>query len=445
MHDGFWQAELGNAVNKHAAGDVERLENGHAVAHFGQLARAGKAGGARAYNGDSLAVGRYLRYFVLFNIFAFPVGDEALEASYCDGLVLLTDYAFLLALRLLRAYAAADGGQAVVIFKRIGCRREFFLFDEFDEFGNVYADRAAGDASRLSAVEAALRLRHGFFFIVAERDLVEVLVADVGFLLAHRNFFARSGAVAVFGVRFARGYFFTQFMDVAVDARIGGVSRRGRFHFFMLIAVHGVFLFFFKALVPEQQFVEIDQIAADVGAFDAREDRFAADRGAAGAAHSGAVDHYGVEAGGVVEVVFFRHFLDGVHHNQRPDADDVVDLYALRYKVFEHVRDDAFDPDGAVVGCVVDLVAYRGHFIFQYQKRVGAGADYRYHAVASFLERAGLRIKRRDAEPAADHNDRAVFFYRGRLAEGTDEIVKRFAGFQLRELSGGFSNGLENN
>jgi len=56
LHDGLGQTELRNAVNKHAARRVERLEHGYFIALLCKVARAGQPGRAGAHNCDAVAV-----------------------------------------------------------------------------------------------------------------------------------------------------------------------------------------------------------------------------------------------------------------------------------------------------------------------------------------------------------------------------------------------------
>ena len=96
------------------------------------------------------------------HVLARPVGDEALEVADGHRLALLAADALDLALRLLRADAAGDAGQRVVVEQR--CRRRPAgrrAASMLDEARDVDADRAAGDALGVLAQEAALGFEHG--------------------------------------------------------------------------------------------------------------------------------------------------------------------------------------------------------------------------------------------------------------------------------------------
>ena len=168
---------------------MERLENRDLVALLREVARAGKAGRARADDGDGLRISRDVRLFDLFALFERTVGDEALEAADADRLALLAEDAELLALILLWADAAADRGERVRFLDFRDSAVEIALFDFRDELRNVDGDRAALAALRHFAMQAALCLRDGRFLVVAERDLVEIMCADLRVLHGHWMFF----------------------------------------------------------------------------------------------------------------------------------------------------------------------------------------------------------------------------------------------------------------
>ena len=57
LDDGLGQAELGDAVDQHAPGGVQRLKHGDLIALLGQIPGAGEPGGAGAHHGHLMAVG----------------------------------------------------------------------------------------------------------------------------------------------------------------------------------------------------------------------------------------------------------------------------------------------------------------------------------------------------------------------------------------------------
>src|SRR5262249_8259320 len=114
------------------------------------------------------------------------VGHEPLEVADAERLMLLAQDAAALALRLLRADAAGDGRQDVVLAD-LGRRRQVVaLTDEPDELADVDVDRAAVLAPRLGALQAALRLGGRPQDGQARVDLPEVVPPLLGRLLRHR-------------------------------------------------------------------------------------------------------------------------------------------------------------------------------------------------------------------------------------------------------------------
>ena len=116
-----------------------------------------------------------------------PVGDEPLERADGDRLALLAAQAAALALALLGADATGHAGQGVVVEERLRGAPQVALGDEVDEARDVDPDRAAVDAGRLLALEAALGLGRGQQVAEAQVDLGEVVCADGRVLLRHRG------------------------------------------------------------------------------------------------------------------------------------------------------------------------------------------------------------------------------------------------------------------
>ena len=112
-HNGLGQTEFRNAVYQHATGSVQRLEDGNGVALLGQVAGAGQAGGAGAHHGD--LVRRWKRAFSGHGVHVLPVpvGHKPLQAADGHGFALDAPNALALALALLGADPAGQGGQGV--------------------------------------------------------------------------------------------------------------------------------------------------------------------------------------------------------------------------------------------------------------------------------------------------------------------------------------------
>ena len=86
LHDRLGQPELRDAVDEHAAGLVQRLEDRHVVAGLDQVPGADQPAGARAADRDLLAGLLRLRRHRGLALARLPVGDEALEAPDRDRL-----------------------------------------------------------------------------------------------------------------------------------------------------------------------------------------------------------------------------------------------------------------------------------------------------------------------------------------------------------------------
>ena len=167
---------------------MQRLVHGDLVAQLCQIARSGQAGRTRADDGDLVAVGfRHDRGSV--DVFTVPVGHEALQTADADGLVLDAAGALALALALLRADTAADSGQGRGAVDDLIGGFEVALGHMADELRDVDADRAAGLAGLVLAVDAALCFVYGHFGGIAKCHFLKVLVADVGVLRGHGALF----------------------------------------------------------------------------------------------------------------------------------------------------------------------------------------------------------------------------------------------------------------
>ena len=149
------QAEIGDAVFEHAAGLVEGLEHGHVATGFGHVGRAGHAGRPGTDDADLEAV-RLDIGDVAPLLLDGGVADKAFEAADRHRFERLADDADAFALRFLRADAAAHRGQQIAGGDDVVGAAQILGGDRLDEFRNVDVDRAAGDAARLGAQQAAL-------------------------------------------------------------------------------------------------------------------------------------------------------------------------------------------------------------------------------------------------------------------------------------------------
>ena len=185
-HDGLGQTELGDAVHQHAAHLVEGLKYSDVVSLPGQVAGAGQSRGAGAHHSHLVAVAlRHDGSAALVAVGVVVVGHEPLQAADAHRLTFDATDALALALVLLGADTAADGGQAVGGGDDAEGLVKLALRHLGDELGDMYVHGAAVHALGVLAVQAPLGLVDGHFLGVAQSHLVEVLIADVGVLGGH--------------------------------------------------------------------------------------------------------------------------------------------------------------------------------------------------------------------------------------------------------------------
>ena len=184
LNDGLGQTELGDAVHQNAASQMQSLKHGDVITLPGQVAGAGQAGGTGTHHSHTVTVGsRLLRS--AGSMLTVPVGHEALQTADAHRLALDAADAVLLALALLGADTAADGGQSGGSGDDLISGLEIALGDLGNEIRDMYHHGAALHAGLVLAVQAALGLVQSLLLGVAQSDLVKVLVPDVGVLRGH--------------------------------------------------------------------------------------------------------------------------------------------------------------------------------------------------------------------------------------------------------------------
>ena len=113
IDDRLGQTELRDPVNEDAARLVQGLEDRDVIAELDQIAGDRQPGRTGADDRDPFPVGLRRRRDRDLARLPLVIGGEPLQAADGHGLALLPEDADLLALVLLRADAAADGGKAV--------------------------------------------------------------------------------------------------------------------------------------------------------------------------------------------------------------------------------------------------------------------------------------------------------------------------------------------
>ena len=167
------QAERRDAVLQHAADHVQRLVDGDVAAVAHEVGRRRQARRARADDGDLARAGCSKRGGSALRGCGV-VADETLEPADRHRLELAADDALRLALRFLRADAAADRREQVGLVDDRQRAVDVAHQQVADEARNVDRDRAALDAGRLRALDAALGLGQRIGHRVAEVDFLEV-------------------------------------------------------------------------------------------------------------------------------------------------------------------------------------------------------------------------------------------------------------------------------
>ena len=142
LDDVLGQTELRDAVHQNAAGHMQGLVNGDLVAQLGQVAGDGQAGGTSADDSHLVAVGGGGNRLGMY-VVAVPVRNKALQTADADGFALDAADALALALMLLRADTAADGGQRTGLGNHVIGGLKIALGDVLDEAGNIDLNRAA--------------------------------------------------------------------------------------------------------------------------------------------------------------------------------------------------------------------------------------------------------------------------------------------------------------
>ncbi len=339
------------------------------------------------------------------------VTDEALDAADADRfqLAALVAYedALRLALVLLRTDAAADRGEDARLVDRLQRAIDIAHQNLADEGGNIDADRAARDAGRLGALDAALRFAQRVGDRVAEVHFLEVLRALMRVALRHLHL-----------VGLERGEFLVVALTVDDELLFDGAD--------MVEIFVGPGFLLLEALLAGQQLLEVDLMAVEVGPVDAGELHLAADGDAARAAHAGAVHHDRVEGDHGLDPERPRRLDAGIHHRHRADRDDEVGLVVFQH-VLQRGGDEAGPAVAAVIGADQQVVGIVAEFVFPEHEVLVAEAHDGGGAIAGRLEAAQLRIDRSNAEAAADQHDVADLPDVLRQAERADEVLELVA------------------
>jgi len=185
LHDGLRQAELGDAVNQHAARLVERFKNCNRMPQLREMTRRRETRRPRPDN-RHLASGRlHLHAFNGQRIAPLEIRHEPLQRADRHRLALLAHHAHAFALVLLRTNTPANAGQAVRRADALDGAGEIALGNLADEPGDVDGNRAAFHAQRALALNAAVRLGPGRLLVEPDGHFFKTLGAVMGVQRRH--------------------------------------------------------------------------------------------------------------------------------------------------------------------------------------------------------------------------------------------------------------------
>lgn len=451
VHDLVRQTILRDAVVEHAAEEMEGLEDVGLKALLGHLARKGKARGTGTDDGDLDAVGGSHVPRDLLDRLALVIGDEALQRADGDGGVLHLDVdTMALTLLLLRADAAADGGEGGVLFEHAVGSEDLAALDVLDEGRDVHVDGATLAAGGLGAVDAATGLVHGHLQREALGHLLDAVVG-ARVHVHHRHGVALEGHAILVLHRLAQlvapgGATVGQLLDGVVLGTVaqrlldGGLLLVGLLQARLLVEVDAdllqrVVLHLGVDGAARLYLLPIDLRAVEERTVDADEAGLAANGQAAAAADARAIDDDGVEGHIDGDGLLLADLADGFHHGAGTDDHDAIDLLAGQ-DLAQRIDGEALLTLAAVVGDDDELVAGLAHLIDDDQAVLRLGCHHAHDAVACLLHGAGHGEHADRAHTAADTDHRADLGNGVGGAERTDNVEDLIALGELAELGG---------
>ena len=182
------KTEFGNAVDKDAAGFMQRLKNCHTVPELCKITSAGKSGRTGADDSNFLPVRPGAVYRADTELFRLVSG---ITLELADGNRLSLDAAdtLSLALRFLRADTAADRWQRRALADDLICLCGISVFNFLNKSGNIDRYRAPLHTPWILAVQASCSLCHCLFIVISEAYFLKILRPDSRLLFTDRYFF----------------------------------------------------------------------------------------------------------------------------------------------------------------------------------------------------------------------------------------------------------------
>ena len=181
------KTEFRNTVYQHTARLMERLKNGHIIAHLCQIAGTGKTcrTGADYSYLLSLFLSRTLR---LNAVFSCPVGYETLQLTDRYRVTLDSANTFSLTLCFLRTHTSTDSRQRTGFADNLISSLNIALLYLLHKSGNIDCHRAALHALRIFTVDTSGSLCHCLLHVIAQTNLFKVCGTLLCVLLSHRHF-----------------------------------------------------------------------------------------------------------------------------------------------------------------------------------------------------------------------------------------------------------------
>ena len=196
--------------------------------------------------------------------------------------------------------------------------------------------------------------------------------------------------------------------------------------------------------VTAHQFCKVYLVAIELGTIHTGELGLAAHGNTAAAAHTGAVDHDGVQGNHGLDAEGLGGLADKLHHGDRSNGQNGIIVAAGLQQLLQLHSDEALLAVGAVVGHQVHIVSGSLEFILQNDNVLIAETDHNVDFGTGFFEGHGRGQSDGAANAAAHHTNALDAFRMGGLTQRADEVADVVAFIQVTQGDGGETYFLEN-
>ena len=184
-----------------------------------------------------------------------------------------------------------------------------------------------------------------------------------------------------------------------------------------------------------EHLVEVYLMSVKLRSIHADELGLAANGYAACSAHAGAINHNGVERNICGDSIFFCQQTAELHHDCRPDSEDLVHLFALYYLLYANSHYTLL-AIRTIVSHDDDLIRMLTHLILENNEILGASGQHTDYSVAGSLERFDNRQHRCHTNATSGaYNGAEVLDVRG-LAERSHYVGELIAHIEVAEFCG---------